>query len=217
MSKLRVHNYSISIDGFGAGKHQDLQHPLGANGDQLHHWIFETAYGRAMIGLSSGTIGIDNEMLVAGDENIGATIMGRNMFTPYRGAWDATEEATQWQGWWGTTPPYHHDVFVLTHFPRESLQMAGGTTFHFIPNNPETAFQAATRAAAGKDIRLGGGAQVLGEFLSAGLIDSIHLAMVPVLLGSGESVFNLDWVQAGYRCSDITAGEGATHLHFVRD
>lgn len=217
MSKLRVHNYSISIDGFGAGKQQDLQHPLGTAGDRLHQWIFETAYGRAMIGLSEGSTGIDHDVLVAGDQNIGATIMGRNMFTPYRGPWDASTESTQWQGWWGPAPPYHHDVFVLTHYPREPLQMAGGTTFHFIPDGPEAALEAATKAAAGKDIRLGGGAQVLRDFLSAGLIDSLHLAMVQVLLGSGERVFDTNWVHAGYHCSNSTPGEGATHLHFVRD
>lgn len=217
MSKLRVHNYSISLDGFGAGKQQDLQHPLGISGDSLHQWIFDTAYGRAMIGLSNGTTGIDDQMLIAGDRNIGATIMGRNMFTPYRGAWNETAASAQWQGWWGPVPPYHHDVFVLTHDRREALQMAGGTTFRFITDGPAAALQAATAAAGSKDIRLGGGASVLRDFLTARLIDSLHLAMVPVLLGSGERVFDVDWVQAGYRCVQATPGEGATHLQFIRE
>ncbi|PQZ87357.1 deaminase [Arthrobacter sp. MYb227] len=216
MSKLRVHNYSLSLDGFGAGRQQDLQHPLGLSGDRLHHWIFDTAYGRTMVGLGEGTTGIDHQMLLAGDENIGATIMGRNMFTPYRGPWDASAAAIQWRGWWGPMPPYHHDVIVLTHFPRPALHLAGGTTFHFITDGPEAALHAATNAAAGKDIRLGGGAAALRDFLTMGLIDTIHLAMVPLLLGSGERIFDVDWVLAGYRCAASTTGEGATHLHFVR-
>ncbi|MGL3807244.1 dihydrofolate reductase family protein [Paeniglutamicibacter sp. R2-26] len=217
MGKLRVHNFAISLDGFGAGPRQDLEHPLGKGGHALHGWVFDTAYGRSMIGASNGSTGLDDRMLRRGDENIGATIMGRNMFGPIRGPWDSDESARTWRGWWGETPPYHHDVFVLTHHAREPLAMDGGTTFHFVTEGPLVALERATQAASGADIRLGGGVGAVRDYVERGLVDSLHLAVVPVILGSGERIFENDWNAAGYRCSEFEASEEVVHVQLVRE
>ena len=209
MGRVRVHNVSVSIDGFGAGADQDAEHPLGVGGEQLHTWIFETKYGRAMIGAEGGTEGADNDRLLAGDTGIGATVMGRNMFGPVRGEWPDE----QWRGWWGEEPPYHHPVFVLTHHPRAPLEMSGGTTFYFVTDGPEAALARAQEAAGGKDVRIGGGAATIRRFLQARLIDDMHLAIVPVILGRGESVLGgLDLIALGYEVVEHSASADVLHV-----
>ncbi|HXY93889.1 MAG TPA: dihydrofolate reductase family protein, partial [Acidimicrobiia bacterium] len=181
MPRLRVHNLAISLDGYVAGPDQDLEHPLGVGGERLHEWVFETRFGRRMQGLEGGDEGVDDEWLERGVEGIGATIMGRNMFGPVRGPWP--DDA--WRGWWGDDPPYHHPVFVLTHHPRESISMRGGTTFSFVEDGIGAALDLAFEAAGGADVRLGGGAATVQQYLRAGLVDDLHLAIVPILLGEG--------------------------------
>lgn len=209
MGKVRVHNVSVSIDGFAAGANQDLEHPLGVGAEQLHTWVFETKFGRTMIGAEGGTEGADNDLLLAGETGIGATVMGRNMFGPVRGEWPDD----QWRGWWGDVPPYHHPVFVLTHHPRAPLEMSGGTTFYFVTDGPEAALARAQEAAAGKDVRIGGGAATIRWFLQARLIDAIHVAMIPVILGRGESLFGgLDLTALGYEVVDHSTSPGVLHV-----
>jgi len=208
-----VHNLTMSIDGYVAGPDQDADHPLGVRGELLHPWVRATRTGARMFGLGDGNTGIDDDFVAAGETNIGATIIGRNMFGPVRGPW--TDES--WRGWWGENPPYHHDVFVLTHHPRPPLPMEGGTTFHFVDDDLQVVRERAFAAAAGQDVRLGGGASTVQQFLRAGLIDELHLVIVPVLLGSGERLF--DGLEAGrdgyatrYAVSDIRNSPAATHV-----
>ena len=214
MSRLRVHNLSISLDGYVAGPHQDLDHPIGIGGPALHEWVFATAYGQRMLGESGAETpdGIDDTFLRQGDEGIGATIMGRNMFGPIRGDWP--DEA--WTGWWGPEPPYHHEVFVLTHHARAPLTMDGGTTFHFVTEGIERALALATDAAGGADVRLGGGASTVRQYLRAGLVDELHLAIVGVVLGSGERLFD-DGVVApdGFECAEMVSTGTVTHVRLV--
>ena len=212
MSKLRVQSFSVSIDGFGAGPNQDLQNPLGVRGTELMEWFFPTRVFRRMYGNSDGETGIDNGVAEKGFANIGAWILGRNMFGPLRGPWP--DES--WKGWWGDEPPYHTPVFVLTHYPRPSITMAGGTEFRFVTEGIHAALAQATTAARGKDIRLGGGVSTIREFLRAGLIDELHFAIRPVLLGAGEQLFNgIDMHALGYECANYVAGERAAHV-FLR-
>lgn len=180
MSKVRVAAFSISLDGFGAGPNQSLQQPLGVRGEELHKWVFPTRRFQQMMDKTDGTLGIDNDFAERSFENIGAWILGRNMFGPVRGPWPDEE----WKGWWGEEPPYQVDVFVLTHFPRASITMKGGTVFHFITEGIEAALYRARDAAKGKDIRIGGGTATVRQYLAKGLIDEMHLAISPVLLGS---------------------------------
>ncbi len=209
MSKLCVRSFSVSLDGFGAGADQDLQNPLGARGPELMQWFFHTRAWQEMHGQGEGEEGVDNRMAARGFENIGAWILGRNMFGPVRGPWP--DES--WRGWWGEEPPYHVPVFVLTHHARAPLEMAGGTTFHFVTDGIESALKAATDAAGGKDIRLGGGVATIRQYLQAGLVDELHLASCPVLMGRGEHLFEgMDLDALGYECFDTVAGERATHL-----
>lgn len=212
MGRVRVHNVSVSIDGFAAGADQDLEHPLGVGAEPLHSWIFETKFGRSMIGAEGGTEGGDNDLLIAGDTGIGATVMGRNMFGPVRGEWpDDT-----WRGWWGEEPPYHHPVFVLTHHPRAPLEMSGGTTFYFVTDGAEAALARAQDAAGGKDVRIGGGASAIRQYLHAGLIDEMHLAIVPVVLGRGESIFGgVDLPALGYTVIEHRASANVLHVTFA--
>src|SRR5438105_6166429 len=182
MAKLRVHNFAVSLDGYGAGPDQSLDNPLGVGGTRLHEWVFETRGGRQMIGEDGGEEGIDNEFFAEGVVGIGATVMGRNMFGPIRGAWDDDE----WRGWWGDNPVYHHPVFVLTHHPRSPITMEGGTTFHFVDAGIETALEQAFEAAGGADVRLGGGVSTVQQYMRGGLLDELHVAIVPILLGTGE-------------------------------
>ena len=210
--KLRVQSFAISIDGFGAGPHQDLQNPLGIAGPELMEWFFHTRIWRQMHGEADGETGIDNSMAEQGFEGIGAWILGRNMFGPIRGPWP--DDA--WKGWWGDDPPYHTPVFVLTHHPRAPLKMAGGTVFNFVTDGIHTALAQARAASGGRDVRLGGGVATIREFLRAALIDELHLAMRPVLLGSGEHLLHgIDLRALGYECVRHVAGERATHV-FLR-
>jgi dihydrofolate reductase len=213
MPKLRVHNLSMSLDGYAAGPDQDVDNPLGVGGMRLHDWVFTTRYGREMTGGEGGAEGVDNDLLAQGDVGIGATIMGRNMFGPIRGAWGDAD----WTGWWGDSPPYHHEVFVLTHHPRPSIPMQGGTTFHFVDDNIEVALQRAFDAAEGQDVRLGGGVATIQQYMRAGLLDEMHVAVVPVLLGSGERLFdNLDGSDQNYECVELVGSSGVAHARFAR-
>src|SRR5713226_4606078 len=213
MGKLRVHNVSISIDGYGAGPKQDVDDPLGVGGPGLHEWIFKTRTGRRMIGEEGGDEGLDDQFLARGDVGIGATIMGRNMFGPVRGRWP--DES--WKGWWGPNPPYHHPVFVLTHHPRESIPMEGGTTFNFVTDGIESALSQASAAAGGLDVRLGGGPATIQQYLKARLIDEMHVAIVPIFLGAGERLFDhLDGGPFGYECVELVSSPWVTHARFVR-
>jgi dihydrofolate reductase len=215
MSKLRVHNLAMSLDGYVAGRDQSLEHPLGVGGERLHEWIFETRTGREMIGESGGTTGVDDRFTARGFEGIGATIMGRNMFGPIRGPWD-TPEGKAWRGWWGENPVYHHPVFVLTHHAHDPIEMEGGTTFHFVTDGIESALAQATRAAGDDDIRLGGGAATVREYLRARLVDDLHVPVVPVLLGAGERLFDeLGDAVERYECVGVTPGEGVTHVRLA--
>jgi dihydrofolate reductase len=209
MTKVRVAAFSVSVDGFGAGPKQRLEHPLGERGEGLHSWMFDTAMFRTMYGGEGGHRGVDNDFAERSMRDIGAWILGRNMFGPVRGPWpDET-----WRGWWGEAPPYHVPTFVLTHHARPPLAMDGGTTFHFVTEGIEAALTRAREAAGGKDIRIGGGAATIRQYLEARLIDELHLAIVPTLLGDGEPLFaGLDWHALGYRCVETVAGEKATHL-----
>lgn len=214
MPKLRVHSFAISIDGYGAGPFQTLENPMGQGGEKLHSWVFETRTGRKMFGGEGGEAGIDDDFLQRGDVGIGATIMGRNMFGPIRGDWPDSD----WKGWWGDEPPYHHPVFVLTHHRRESFTMAGGTVFHFVTDGINVALERAREAAGDKDIRLGGGSSTVQQYLRAGLIDEMHVAMSPVFLGGGERLFdNLDGGPAGYKCAELVASKSVVHAVFVRE
>jgi len=209
MSKLRVQSFSVSIDGYGAGPNQDLQNPLGVRGTELMEWFFPTRVFRRMYGDGDGETGTDNAMAEQGFANIGAWILGRNMFGPVRGPWPDEN----WKGWWGEEPPYHTPVFVLTHHPRPPVRMAGGTEFRFVTQGIRAALDQATAAAKGLDIRLGGGVSTIREYLRAGLIDELHFAIRPVLLGSGEQLWNdIDMRALGYECQRYVAGERAAHV-----
>ena|SRR5215467_12516274 len=216
MPKLRVHNLAMSLDGYAAGPRQSVDNPLGEGGEQLHGWIFETRYGRAMLGEDGGTEGVDNTWLERGDAGIGAHVMGRNMFGPVRGPW-STWGGEQWRGWWGDEPPYHHQVFVLTHHPQPPIEMAGGTTFHFVDAPIGEVLAMAFDAAGGADVRLGGGAATVRQYLTAGLVDEMHVAVVPVLLGAGERVFeDLDGLPDGYECVEYAGSPTVAHMRLVR-
>jgi dihydrofolate reductase len=214
MSRLRVCSFGVSIDGFGAGPSQDLANPLGVGGPELMSWFFPTRTFQKLHGGDGtpedrGTGGVDDEFAARGFEGIGAWILGRNMFGPVRGPWP--DES--WKGWWGDNPPYHTPVFVLTHHPRASITMQGGTTFHFVTEGIHAALDRARESAGGKDVRLGGGVATLRQYLNAGLVDEVHLAISPVLLGSGEHLFNgMNFRQLGYECKEHVASTNATHV-----
>lgn len=209
MSKVRVAAFSISLDGYGAGVGQSLQEPLGRDGESLHRWILPTRTFKALQGEDDGTTGVDDDFVVQSFENLGAWIMGRNMFGPVRGDWPDDS----WKGWWGDNPPYHVPVFVLTSHPREPIVMQGGTTFHFVTDGIEAALERAREAAGDKGIRIGGGASVIRQYLQAGLIDEMHLAISPVLLGKGETLFEgISLPDLGYRVIRHAASEAATHV-----
>ena len=208
-----MHCFSTSLDGRAAGPHQSLDAPMGVGGELLHGWVFETAYGRAMIGQDGGTTGVDDAWLRRGDVGVGATVMGRNMFGPVRGPWPADDD---WRGWWGEEPPYHHPVFVLTHHPRAPLEMVG-TTFHFVTDGLDAALARAADAAAGADVRLGGGVSVVREGLERGLVDELHVALLPASLAEGERlVEGTGTWPPGYALVESQAGERAQHLRFTR-
>ncbi len=212
MSKLCLRSFVISIDGYGAGPSQDLQHPLGVNGPELMEWLFQTRAWNQMHGKPGGETGVDNQLAEAGLTGFGAWILGRNMFGPVRGPWpDET-----WRGWWGEEPPYHVPTFVLTHHARPPLAMEGGTEFRFVTGGIHAALEQAREAAGGRDIRLGGGVSTVRQYLRAGLVDELHLVVRPVVLGTGEHLFHdLDLRQLGYECTEHLAGERAMHV-FLR-
>jgi dihydrofolate reductase len=213
MPKLCVRSFAISIDGFGAGPLQDIQNPLGVNGPELMQWFFPTRAFRQMHGQEGGETGVDNGIAELGFAGIGAWILGRNMFGPVRGPWP--DEA--WKGWWGDEPPYHTPVFVLTHHPRPPLRMAGGTEFRFVTEGIHAALEQARAAAGGRDVRLGGGAATIRQYLRAGLVDEMHLAISPVVLGAGEQLLSgIDMRTLGYVCAKYVAGERAAHVFLHR-
>jgi dihydrofolate reductase len=214
MAKLRVHNFSTSLDGYGAGPDQRLEHPLGIGGERLHEWMFRTRTGRrTILGQDGGETGIDDGFVARGFEGFGAEIMGRNMFGPVRGPW--TDDS--WTGWWGDEPLFHYPVFVLTHHPRRPIEMAGGTVFHFVTDGIEAARERALDAAGGADVRVGGGAATIRQFLGAGLLDELHVAIVPILLGSGERLFDSpDAAAQGYECVELVASPSVVHVRLAR-
>lgn len=211
MPRVRAHNIAVSLDGFMAGADQRVDQPMGRDGGRLHEWVFATRTGRAMIGESGGSSGMDDRYLARGTEGIGATVMGRNMFGPVRGPWP--DES--WRGWWGEEPPYRHPVFVLTHHPRPPLEMAGGTTFHFV-DDLRLAMERARAAAGELDIRVGGGADVLRQCLLAGLLDDLHVAIVPVMLGAGERLFDDVGTLPAYERAACESEGSVAHVRLVR-
>jgi dihydrofolate reductase len=209
MSRLRVNAFTLSLDGYGAGPDQDLQNPLGVGGQGLHKWAFSTRTFRKMFGQEGGATGADEDFAARSFENVGAWILGRNMFGPIRGEWPDDN----WKGWWGDIPPYHVPVFVLTHYKRAPITMEGGTTFHFVTDGIHSALEQAKSAAEGKDVRVGGGVDTIRQYLQEKLIDEMHLAISPVLLGTGENLFaGLDMLKLGYQCSEQVATALATHV-----
>jgi dihydrofolate reductase len=213
MSKLRVEGFAISVDGYAAGANQDVDNPLGVGGRTLHEWAFATQTFHQRLGSAGGSTGVDDDFVARGYSNIGAWIMGRNMFGPIRGEWPDDE----WKGWWGDNPPFHVPVFVLSHYPRASITMAGGTVFHFVTDGIHSALKRAEQAGGGLDVRLGGGVATIQQYLRAGLVDEMHLAIAPTVLGSGEQLFaGLDAVALGYRCSEHVPTANATHIVLTR-
>jgi dihydrofolate reductase len=209
MTKVKVAAFSVSLDGYGAGTEQSLQNPLGKRGEELHTWIFPTKMFQKLYGKGEGTEGVDNDFAEKSFENLGAWIMGRNMFGPIRGSWPNDD----WKGWWGDNPPYHVPVFVLTHHPREPLEMKGGTVFHFVTGGIESALEKAKAAANGKDIRIGGGTSTVRQFLQKGYIDEMHIAFSPIFLGRGENLFHgIDLAGLGFTETQTTYGKGAAHV-----
>lgn len=214
MSKLRVNCFSVSVDGFGAGPGQSLERPLGAGGGGLHQWFVPTRTMQSVLfGKEGGTTGVDDDFGRRSFENVGAWLMGRNMFAPSRGPWPHDG----WRGWWGPNPPYHVPVFVLTHHPRDSIEMEGGTSFHFVTGGLEEALRRARHAAGAKDIRLGGGVETVRQYLRAGLVDELHVAISPVLLGSGEHLLaGVDLLALGYDVAERATSDSALHVVFTR-
>ena len=213
MSKLRVNCFAVSIDGYGAGPDQGLQDPLGVGGMALHEWARATRTFKRMFGQEGGTTGVDEDYMARGFAGVGAWILGRNMFGPVRGPW--TDDT--WKGWWGANPPYHVPVFVLTHHARESIVMEGGTTFHFVTDGIHAALARAKEAARGQDVRLGGGVATIRQYLQAGLVDELHLAQAPALLGRGEALLaGIDLAALGYRCTEHVGTDSAMHVVLTR-
>ena len=213
MQKLVVRGYALSIDGFSSAAGQSLENPFGKGGLALMEWAFKTRTMRSMFGQAGGSTGIDDGFLAKATENIGASILGRNMFGPVRGPWVGDE----WRGWWGDNPPYHTPVFVVTAHPRTALVMEGGTTFYFVNDGIESALRQAFAAAQGKDVRLGGGGTVIRQYLRAGLVDELHLVLTNKLLGSGERIFEgTDNIANDYECVETVASETVTHIRLVK-
>ena len=212
MSKLRVQSFGVSVDGFGAGANQSLEHPLGVHGLDVMQWFLPTRFWRSMQKQEGGETGVDNKVAQQGFENIGAWILGRNMFGPVRGPWP--DES--WKGWWGDEPPYHCPVFVLTHYKRAPIEMKGGTVFHFVTDGIHSALEQAKSAAGGQDVRLGGGVSTVRQYLRERLIDELHLPVSPVLLGEGEYLWgDIDMRALGYEVANSMMGERALHV-FLR-
>jgi dihydrofolate reductase len=209
MSKVKVASFGVSIDGFGAGPRQSIDDPLGVGGTSLMEWAFTTRTFQQMHGAGGGDTGIDDDFAARGFANVGAWILGRNMFGPVRGPW----RDESWRGWWGDNPPYHVPVFVLTHHAREPVEMQGGTTFHFVTDGIHAALDAARKAAGGGDVRIGGGVETVRQFLRAGLVDELHIALSPTLLGQGEALLSgIDLTALGFRCTEHVASPHAMHV-----
>jgi len=210
MTRVRVESFTISLDGYGAGPNQSLDNPLGVGARDLHQWLIPTrTFQRSLFGKEGGTTGVDDDFAARGFRNVGAWILGRNMFGPVRGPWPDMN----WKGWWGDNPPYHFPVFVLTHHARAPLEMAGNTTFHFVTGGIHEALDRAREAAGGLDVRIGGGANTIQQYLREGLIDELHIAISPVLLGGGERLFEgVDLPALGYTCVERAASDKATHV-----
>ncbi|WP_448808328.1 dihydrofolate reductase family protein [Agromyces bauzanensis] len=218
MSLVRVQNFSISLDGFATGEGLSFEAPFGHAGERLHEWMFATRFGRAMLGEPGGSDGVDNAFAERHDSlGIGAEIMGRGKFGPQTGPWTDLGTDAEWRGWWGDNPPFHTPVFVLTHHPRPSIEMEGGTIFHFVDASPEDALVLAREAAGDSDVRLGGGATMIREFLVAGLVDVLHLVQVPIVLGRGIRLWDdLEGFDAGYDVEQVSSPSGVTHITFTR-
>lgn len=209
MGRVRVAAFSLSVDGFGAGPDQSLENPLGKRGTELHEWFFKTRTFRTMIGKNDGSTGVDESFASAGNTGFGAFILGRNMFGPVRGEWPDEE----WKGWWGDNPPYHRPTFILTHHPRDPIIMDGGTTFYFVTGGIEEAMERAKAAAGEADIKIGGGVSTVRQYLRAGLIDEMHLAISPVILGRGEAMFQgIDLASLGFFVESSVTTEKAMHV-----
>jgi dihydrofolate reductase len=214
LQKLRVANFSISVDGFGAGPSQDMNNPLGVGGMNLHQWFFQTDAFKKMHGDEQGETGKDNDYAARGFKNTGAWIIGRNMFGPIRGNWPDDN----WKGWWGENPPYHCPVYVLTNHARKSISMEGGTVFHFVTDGIEAALKLAKQSANGKDVILGGGVSTVRQYLTAKLIDELHITISPIILGSGERLFNdINLLELGYKCIESALTEKAMHIILAKD
>ena len=210
MTRVRVNSFTISLDGYGAGPNQDINNPLGIGGTDLHKWLFPTrTFQRALFGKNGGTTGVDDDFAARGFQNVGAWILGRNMFSPLRGHWPDMN----WKGWWGDNPPYHVPVFIMTHHARPPIEMEGDTTFHFVTGGIRDALESAREAAGGMDVRVGGGSNTIQQYLRESLIDELHIAIAPVLLGRGERLFEgVDLRALGYECVEFVASEKATHV-----
>ncbi len=217
MTLARVHNFTISIDGFATGEGQTLEAPFGHAGQRLHQWMFATRFGRSMMGQPGGTLGVDNAFAEQHSVGIGAEIMGRNKFSASRGAWTDVGTEAEWRGWWGSNPPFHTPVFVLTHHARPPIEMEGGTVFHFVDATPREALALATEAAGGLDVRIGGGPTSVRAFLADGLVDLLHVVQVPIVLGRGTRLWDgLEGVEDGYDVESIASPSGVTHVTFTR-
>lgn len=213
MTQVRVAAFSLSIDGFGAGPEQSLDAPLGKGGEELHRWFFDTRTFRSMVGQEGGSTGVDEKYASHGNSGFGAFILGRNMFGPIRGDWPDDS----WKGWWGDNPPYHAPTFILTHYPRDPIVMEGGTTFHFVTGGIEEALERAKVAADGMDVKIGGGVSTVRQYLKAGLIDEMHFAIAPVLLGRGEAMFEgIDLPALGFKVAAHEMTENAAHIVLVK-
>ena len=218
MSRVRVHNFSVSLDGFGTGEGQRLEAPFGHAGHRLHEWFFGTRTFRAVQGAADGSRGVDDAFASAWNEGVGAEIMGRRKFGPQQGPWlGEAEGAEEWNGWWGPEPPFHTPCFILTHHPRPSVTMEGGTTFHFLDADPEEALRQAREAAGGLDVRIGGGPSTVRAFLTADLIDHLHVVVVPILLGRGVRLWDgLEGLEDRFDTEAVASPSGVTHLTFTR-
>jgi dihydrofolate reductase len=217
VSQVRVHNLSLSLDGFGTGEGLAFDAPFGHAGERLHEWMFATRFGGSMADERSGSAGVDDAFAARHDPGIGAEIMGRGKFGPQTGPWTDVGADDEWRGWWGSDPPFHTPVFVLTHHPRPSIEMEGGTTFHFVDAPPQEALDLAREAAGGLDVRIGGGPSTVREFLAADLVDWLHVVQVPILLGRGVRLWDgLEGIEDRYDIEAVSSPSGVTHLTFAR-
>lgn len=217
MSQVRVHNFSVSLDGFGTGEDLTFDAPFGHAGERLHGWMFATRFGKSMLGEPGGTVGVDNSFAERNVPGVGAEIMGRRKFSPQTGPWTDVGTDKEWRGWWGNNPPFHTPVFVLTHHQRPSIEMEGGTVFHFVDASPHEALELARKAAGDLDVRIGGGPTIVRDFLAAGLIDTMHLVQVPTLLGRGVRVWDgLENAEERYDIEVVSSPTGVTHVTFTR-